>query len=445
MVVVGAKGTKLKLNDMKRIPFMTSLIFSVIFFLSAATWANGDKGSPEQKETRPFQATFITPFGTNGTEAPNIQNKFSLNILAGVNGGVQGFEAGGLANVIVGSVKGTQIAGLGNYVRDETTGAQLSGLFNVSRGYVKGLQGSGLLNVSLEGATGSQLSGILNVNTGDFTGLQATGLVNANTGNVNGMQAAGLVNYSGGDVTAGQISGLVNVGIGSTRGLQAAGLISVSAKAHTGSQISGLVNVASEQVSGSQISGIANYSKKVNGTQIALINVADSIGGVQVGLFSYAGNGFISLGAQSNETFQGSFVFKMGLKRFYNIYQFAGHNGDKRFWAYGLGFGTYLVDGRKIGLNLEGLAYHVNEDEWWTDKLNLLARLNLGLEYRITRTFAFTAGLSLNEAISQVRNEEGVLTGGSFVPDWTFHEHIGDKTSAILYPGLHAGIEFRLR
>src|SRR5690554_114540 len=104
---------------MKRIPFKNLLIFSIAIFLFFTGSAFGQDPA-ERKETRPFQATFITPFGTNGADAPRIENKFSLNMLAGVNGGVQGFEAGGLANVILGSVRGSQLAGLANYVHEET-------------------------------------------------------------------------------------------------------------------------------------------------------------------------------------------------------------------------------------------------------------------------------------------------------------------------------------
>lgn len=427
---------------MKRFTLLTA--FLALSLVTAASSSDGN-GHQEQKETRPVQVTFITPFGTNGIDAPHIQNKFSLNILTGVNGGVQGLEVGGLVNVTTGSIKGTQVAGLGNYVHNESTGAQIGGLFNVGRGYVNGLQVGGLLNVSLEGGRGNQTAGLLNVNNGGFTGLQVGGLVNANIREVKGLQIAGLINYAGGEVTSGQIGGLVNVGLGDTRGIQIGGLVNVSGKSHHGSQVSGLVNVAAVNVAGSQVGGIANYSKKVRGVQIGLINVADSIEGAQVGLISYAGNGMISLGARTDETFQGSIVFKMGLKKLYNIYQIGGHEGNNRYWAPGLGLGSYVIDRERIGFNIEGIAYQVNEDEWWTDQLNMLVRLNLGLEYHIAPKISIAGGLSLNQAISQVRDSEGALTGGSFVPEWSFYEHGGDRTFTTLYPGFHAGLEFRIK
>ncbi len=60
----------------------------------------------------PFQITFITPMGTNGTLSPKVTSNLSLNVVAGYNGGVEGVEVGGFANVLEYDMKGGQFADL---------------------------------------------------------------------------------------------------------------------------------------------------------------------------------------------------------------------------------------------------------------------------------------------------------------------------------------------
>jgi hypothetical protein len=386
--------------------------FLIVILLLMALFSTAWSQESNPREIRPVQVTFVTPLGTNGIDAPEIANKFSLNIIAGVNGGVDGVEIGGMVNVITGGVEGVQVAGLGNYVHLETKGVQVAGLFNVDRGHFEGIQVGGLANLSFNGGQG--------------------------------MQVAGLANFAAGDINAGQVAGLVNLTLGNTQGIQVGGLYSISAETHDGPQISGLGNVAG-QISGIQVSGIANYATRVSGIQVGLVNIADSVGGLQIGLLSYAGNGHMALGVQTNETFQGQLVYKMGIKRLYNIYVVAGREGANRYWAPGLGLGTYLFEQQRTSLNLEGIAFQVNEDEWWTNTMNMLARVNLNFQYRVIQNLSILGGISLNQAISQVSDAEGKLTGGAFVPDWTFTERTRSRTKTALYPGLNVGVEFQLR
>ena len=430
---------------MTRFAIILILFFHSVALIALAGGGKGDEQDQEEKETRPAQFTFITPLGTNGLEAPEIRNRFSLNILTGVNGGLDGVEFGGLVNVLSGDMKGVQFAGLANYVHRETDGMQMAGLANIGRSRFAGGQFAGLLNLSLDEGNGTQLAGLININRGPFEGFQGSGLANITTAGVRGFQIGGLVNYTVGDVSSGQVAGLVNVGTKNTSGVQLAGLISVSGEAHKGSQISGIANVAPAEVTGSQIAGIFNYTGKSRGLQIGLVNVADSTGGAQVGLISYAGNGLISLGAQSDETFQGVLTLKMGLKKFYNIYSVGVHGGESQYWAPGFGFGSTLSDKPKASLNLEGIVFNVNEKEWWTDELNMLVRLNANYHYKLSTNFSFYAGLSVNSAISQVRDAEGRLTGGSFTPAWTFYEHTGNKTVFTLYPGFNFGLQYQIK
>ena len=55
--------------------------------------------------TSKVQVTFAYPLGSNGLNSLNYSNNFSLNILFGLNGGVDGVEIGGLMNYNKGEVK----------------------------------------------------------------------------------------------------------------------------------------------------------------------------------------------------------------------------------------------------------------------------------------------------------------------------------------------------
>jgi len=162
-----------------------NLIVSAIF-LSSSMNAQETEENPAQGS----QFTFAYPLGTNGSDAISESNRFSFNLLYGVNGGLNGLEIGGLVN----------------YNHGEVNGVQLAGLANVNKEYTNGLMWAGCLNLTLEDARGVQFADI-NVATGDFHGLQA-GVINY-AGGLRGVQF-GVINIVGEDKGAVPI-GLINV------------------------------------------------------------------------------------------------------------------------------------------------------------------------------------------------------------------------------------------
>ena len=137
-------------------------------------------------QTRPFQITFITPMGTNGMEAGQITNMFSVNLFAGYAGGLDGVEFGGFSNVINGDVKGVQFAGFTNVVNGGTNGAQFSGFANIVRKDLIGGQFTGFSNVVTGNVSGVQVSGFSNVAKGDLNMAQITGFANVVNGTTDG-------------------------------------------------------------------------------------------------------------------------------------------------------------------------------------------------------------------------------------------------------------------
>ena len=147
-----------------------------------------------------MQLSFIHPLGTDGGNSKNKEYKFSLNMLGGINGAIDGFELGGLFNI----------------TRQNMKGVQIGGLFNSVGGNVKGVQIAGVMNHSKKSG-GIQIGGVMNYSK-DFAQVQIAGVTNyaANVGTqisvVNVAQNAnfqlGVVNIS--ETGDGTMLGLFN-------------------------------------------------------------------------------------------------------------------------------------------------------------------------------------------------------------------------------------------
>ena len=162
----------------------TSLVILLVLTISINLVAQENTSS----QTRKAQITFAYPIGSNGIEAPDYSNKFSFNILYGLNGGVNGFELGSILNYNKGEVIGFQLAGVSNICTDSTSGLFLSGVLNYSKQNSKGFQMS-TINFTAEKFTGFQL-GVVNY-AKELNGIQL-GVVNY-AKELNGIQL-GVIN-----------------------------------------------------------------------------------------------------------------------------------------------------------------------------------------------------------------------------------------------------------
>ncbi len=147
----------------------------------------------EVRTSQTLHLSVIPYLSTNGKVSGSITNRFSLNLLVGYSGGLKGFEAGGLVNIVRSNISGLQIAGLGNIVGKNENGWQFSGMLNVVLKDVRQLQLSGIMNYG-HNVDGCQIAGILNIARNHNDGVQIAGLLNYAT-IVNGFQI-GLINIS---------------------------------------------------------------------------------------------------------------------------------------------------------------------------------------------------------------------------------------------------------
>lgn len=359
---------------------MKRTMITVLLALVAGLMAFADGSDTNEMKYRPLQVTFFFPAGSNGLNSPEFSNGFSLNILAGMNGGLRGAEFSGLAGLLKGDMKGAQFAGL------------------------------------------------LNTAGGDMKGFQAAGLVNVVGHSSHGMQAAGLVNVVGGKFKGAQVAGLVNVTAGKGKGFQAAGLVNVSAGAKV-TQIAGLANVATK-LKGVQI-GLFNYADTVES-------------GIPVGLFSIVGKGgYHAFEIAGNETFYFNPDFKLGVRHFYTVFT-AGvsYRDEMIFWGWGLGAGTRFPIAKKADLSLEAICYQVNLDEWFTHGPNLLNRINLSFAWQVAPHLALTFTPSWNVTVEDQFNEYGEKVREPWAPWSVYDIDWGNGFISEMYPGVGIGIRF---
>lgn len=328
--------------------------------------------SPAQLFNRPdsiskecdLQITLITPLGTNGLDAMKYTNKISINILAGVSGGVNGLELGGIANTVVGKVNGIQAAGMANLAMKSVDGGQLAGFLNINGGNLNGMQLAGFLNYNEENTRGGQGAGFANCNLGKLHGIQGSGFLNINNDSLFGLQGTGFLNVNNGYLKGAQLSGFVNLNNGLMEGVQA--------------------------------SGFFNAANKVKGFQLGIINIADSVEGGQFGFLNINKKGMHQVELSSDELFRANLAVRTGNQLFYNEFSTGfSPSGKKMLWHLGYGCGTSFRISNKLRTDISLSALHVSRGLLYNGTSELY-RLYIGLEYKLNNKCHIAAGPTFN-------------------------------------------------
>jgi hypothetical protein len=340
--------------------------------------------------TRAFQLSVAPGLSTHGDLSGQVINNFSLTIFGGYNGGVNGFEAGGLFNIDKQAVRYFQAAGI----------------FNIVGGEVKGMQVAGVTNTVLDYVHGFQVAGINNHVQGKFGGMQVAGVYNHVADSMKGLQVAGVANFAKDKVK--------------------------------GTQISGVANFANKEVSGVQISGVINYAKKLSGLQLGLINIADSSGGVSIGLINVVFKGYHKLVFSSDEVVNANVAIKTGTYKLYNILQ-AGMNfsDSNEVFTFGYGLGSELRLGKIFSINPEISAQQLYLGSW--DYPNILSKFRLNLNVKLGKYVSIFGGPVFNAYYT----EQDVHFSGyrTSIPPASYHTyHLATNVKGWL--GWNAGVAF---
>ncbi len=226
-----------------------------------------------------------------------------------------------------------------------------------------------------------------------------------------------------------------------TSGIQCSGLTNIVTGTFNGAQISGFGNVITKHAKGIQLSGFFNYAKRLKGIQIAPFNYVDSLEkGVPIGVLSFVLNGYRTFEVSVTETMYGVVSFKTGVRQFYNIISTGiGYRQNKVLWGWGYGLGGMITLAPKWDLAIEGLCYQMNEGEWFTNRLNLLNKLNVTASWRIKKHLNVFAGLSWNVTVSDITDEYGAKVTPGIAP-WSVYDKTNGNINVKMYPGITAGI-----
>jgi hypothetical protein len=453
-------------------------------------------------EKRKAQISFLPFLGSNHLLSGATENRLSLNVLAGYSGSIDGFEAGGVLNIVRTNVKGVQVAGTANIVGGNTRGVQLSGLFNTNLGSVTGLQASGISNLVGNTITGVQAAGLSNWLRGEMKGVQLAGLTNMTTQNVDGvqlaglgnvtfidvrmvqaaglvnygrnvggMQAAGMLNFSSGRVGGAQLAGFANFsreGVGglqaagfgnittgsvggaqlagyfnfatqTVEGIQASGFLNVGREVEKG-QVSGFINIAYKRLRGLQLAGIFNFAPKVEGTQVGLINVADTVSGASIGLLSLVRKGYHEVEVSTNEVFYTNFMFKTGTQYFYNMIGYSFHPSDfEPRRAFTYGLGTYFKLMPFFDLHLNLQQYWVREPELIHIRRNHIYRFRTEVAFKLLERLSVVFGPSVNGNLL-ISWESLEDLGNSKVAPKSFYTYQQGTTQFKMWVGGNIGI-----
>jgi hypothetical protein len=444
---------------------MSKIISSIILILlPLALIAVEDPGQPE---TRPFQLSLVPSIGTEGLYSQEHIYKVSLNIIAGLTGGVEGIELGGFLNMNRFTMTGIQAAGFGNTVAGRAEGIQFAGFFNANNSSTRGFQGAGFVNLVNDDANALQGSGFANIVNGNVRGIQGTGFANIVNGDIRGVQAAGFANAASGDGRLVQAAGFANISGGSIQGLQAAGFGNIAEQAKgvqaaafgnvarqaegvqaagfmniagvmEGIQASGFLNVAGN-IEGVQAAGFINVASKVQGLQAGFINIADTIVGLPIGFLSIVRDGYRKLELSAGDAMNLNLGFKIGVRHFYNMFatgfQFT---SEDPVFSYGYGIGTELNLPERRYLNIELLTHQMMQGRWWdyTD-LNLLGQLRVTYAMDMSDRWQFFAGPVANIHISRANDNETVD-----IAPYEMFRFTGRNTENVVWIGINTGFRF---
>ncbi|MGH1436122.1 MAG: hypothetical protein ACRBG0_16870 [Lewinella sp.] len=334
------------------------------------------------------QISLLPYFGTNTHRSNEVTNNVSINVFWGTSKAVDGFEIGGFANSVVEDMRGFQMAGGVNQVGRNVIGTQLAGLVNHTGGTVEGAQVAGVGNIVLDSMTGAQVAGLFNISKH----------------HLDGKQTAGAFNWAKGDVER-------------------------------------------------QISSFYNRARYVEKRQVGLVNVCDTTGKAPLGLLSFVKYGYNRVEVGATENMYVNLGAKFGIRKLYNIVHL-GLRWDVveqqtvdnltseavyTTWSVGYGLGVVPRLGKKVLLNVEAVAMHVNEMDSWTSKLNLLGQFRTTFDYQLNGRMSFYAGPVLNVMWSQLY-DASTDTYGSRIPVNPLWNEQQGETNFQGWIGFSAGI-----
>lgn len=417
---------------------MASLAFLLLFP------GKGPAQEPPAGEVRNFQVSLFPVVGSDGTETVRHTYRLSMNLFAGITGGIDGIEGGGFLNLTHGQVRGVQLAGFGNLVRGPVHGLQGAGFINVAGGDASGFRAAGFINTSGGSSEGFQGAGFANISGGHGEGFFGAGFANIYGGRFQGFSGAGFANITGGNADAFMGAGFANITGGDYNGFQAAGFGNFTGGEVNGPQLAGFMNLSGD-LKGIQAAGFMNIAREVQGIQLGFINIADTISGVPVGFLSVVRRGGLrQLEIAASDALHLNASFRLGVPAFYNIFSAGTRlSSGEPAGGFGYGLGGSLAFGRHAGLNLEAHSTRLLRNwEWGAGSSAYLNEARLLLRIRGAGPIEAFAGVVLYNHLFET--DEWTDNGHGFAPSRVFAERPWREFTSLWWLGARGGLRVNL-
>jgi hypothetical protein len=414
-------------------------VIGIFLFMSMMMVAAG-VSAQDEKPLKDFQISMFPLIGTDGSQVLEFRYRTSLNIFAGVNGGVEGCELAGFLNINQGKVQGVQLAGFGNVVNGDVKGIQGAGFINLIAGDARGISGSGFANVVKGNHKGVLGTGFVNVVNGKMSSLAGAGFMNVYRQDAHGMSGAGFMNVCGGSVQGLAGAGFMNLAGGDSKGFYGAGFGNVTGGLMDGVSAAGFMNV-SRELRGIQVAGFINITGRAEGVQIGFFNIADTIKGIPIGFLSFVKRGGLRHMEFSVSDALLSGSFKIGVPSFYNIFSggFRAFGNNKPFTGFGYGLGTRITAAESSFIHLEGHTTHLRP-HWnrWETTANFLNELRTTFNYSIAPTAQLFVGITLYNHV--FRADDNYSQEDLQIAEWTLDERTYRNWTSQVWVGGRGGL-----
>jgi hypothetical protein len=83
----------------------------------------------------------------------------------------------------------------------------------------------------------------------------------------------------------------------------------------------------------------------------------------------------------------------------------------------------------------------VNENELWTNHLNLLNRAKLGFTWQAAKHFALSAGPTFNVLVRKTSALDGAPAFSNVAP-YSIYSEFHKNTRVVMWPGVHLSLRF---
>jgi hypothetical protein len=432
------------------------------FWKNSKLFAKGQTNIANINDTiyRKTQVSFVPFIGTNHALSGNVINDYSLNVVGGYSMGVRKLELGSVFNIVRGNVQGVQMAGTFNAVGGKVKGVQMAGVINANYGTMEGAQLAGVLNFNWgevryfsaagvmnfagHGSRAVQLAGVGNITIGNQESPHLAGLFNLSTGNAKS-QIGGVYNFAAKDVHGAQAAGILNLSAKNVAGAQTAGVLNFAANEVQGAQVAGILNFTGKRIRGAQVAGVLNYATRVEGAQIGLVNITDSIRGVPIGLLSIVLKGYHKLEVAADEVFYTNVAFRTGVRRFYNIITAGARpstfDEEETFWTFGYGIGTAPRLSKKLFLNLDVTSNQIVQGNT-IEALNMINKAYLGVDFQMMKNISITAGATLNAHFTETTYDGYKNFFTDYQPNVFYNKNVDSDLNVKMWIGGKIGVRF---